>query len=79
MSVEYSKGINMKIGSVVKLVNPLWHANELYRNALGIVLRIHVSKITDQTYCIVRFTDKDIPLTHYFLAVYQHEVKLIKE
>ncbi len=68
----------MKVGSVVKLINP-WSANESYRNALGIVLRMFDSEITSEPSCDVRFMDRDIPLIHYILTVYQHRLKVIKE
>lgn len=70
--------MNMKIGSVVKLVSPRG-VTKRYRDALGIVSWVYDTKIIEKTYCIVRFTDKDIPLTHHFIAVYQHEVRVIKE
>ncbi len=68
----------MKVGSVVKLINP-WSGNESYRNSLGIVLRMFGSEITSKPSCEVRFMNRDIPLIHHILTVYQHRLKVIKE
>lgn len=65
----------MKIGSIVRLVDP-WKGNELYRDALGIVLKVYR---TDKYSCDVRVICMEISLKHRILSVYQHRVKVLKE
>lgn len=68
----------MKIGSIVRLINPLSN-NESYRNAVGVVLKVYLSTIAGTPLCDIRFVDMEIPLKHHILTVCQHRVKILKE
>jgi len=68
----------MKIGSIVRLSRP-YPSNSNYIDALGVVIKIYGSPVTDESMCSVRFMDDlDLP-AHIEIEIYTHRLDLIKE
>ena len=67
----------MKIGSIVRLSRP-YLTNISYTDALGIIIKIYNSPVTDESMCIVRFINELDLITHIEIEIYTHRLDVIK-
>lgn len=71
--------MNMKIGSIVRLIDPYGGDME-YRNAIGIVLKIYDSVlIPGKKMCHIRFQQYGDPLVHKIMEIYEYRLSIVKE
>ena len=67
----------MKIGSIVRLSRP-YPSNINYAGALGIIIKIYNSPVTDEPTCRVRFINELDLITHIEIEIYTHRLDVIK-